>query len=94
MHEELPSIVELTAEETELANLRDDLADERHANEHLSAALARAQQGWKVALDDLSAVSAELAMLCAGLPEWHCPSCGATTRARMADHQDKETDRG
>jgi hypothetical protein len=21
----------------------------------------------------------------AGLPEWKCPSCGSTTRARMAD---------
>lgn len=27
-----------------------------------------------------------LAELEAGLPEWRCPNCGATTRARMADH--------
>lgn len=42
---------------------------------------------------DLPAVAARLvaerdrlAERVAGLPEWRCPSCGAVTRARMADH--------
>jgi hypothetical protein len=37
------------------------------------------------------AATAETALAAerAGLPEWHCPSCGAVTRARMADHQNE-----
>jgi hypothetical protein len=39
-----------------------------------------------------AALAAVLAALSAGpepepLPEWQCPSCGATTRARMADQE-------
>jgi hypothetical protein len=38
-------------------------------------------------VDELGAILAEQL---AALPEWRCPSCGAVTRARMADQQGKD----
>jgi hypothetical protein len=61
------------------------LADETAARQQAEADLAGARRALAKVEGWLADTRAKLATL----PEWRCPSCGAITRARMADQEEQ-----
>lgn len=78
-------------QDRDLGKLRRYFREQRQAREvaeraarHFEGEFEQARGSWEREKRRADGLAAQLAEL----PEWKCPSCGATTRAQMADRVD------